>query len=249
MSKELTIIANWKMNLELAEARELAEQIVLAAKQTKHKIGIAPSFPYLSEVLHRTQGSSVFVAAQNIASTDLGAYTGEVAALQLKSIGIESVIIGHSERRSYFHETDDIVNEKIKRALKSGLKVVLCVGEALEIRKQGRAEQVVVDQIRAALKGLDAKDMDSLCIAYEPIWAIGTGVTASAADAEAMHLAIRNVIAELYDSGLAELSTIIYGGSVKPTNAGELFAQKNIDGALVGGASLKIEDFSVIMGG
>ncbi len=249
MRKKLTIVANWKMNLDLDQAKTLAKVIGTEAKHSPHTVGIAPSFPFLLPVSENLQGSGVLLSSQNVASTENGAYTGEVSASQLKDLGVQTVLVGHSERREYFQESDAIVQQKIKIALDHGLGVILCVGESLELRERGDEESFVLGQIKAALDPVSAEQLPSICIAYEPIWAIGTGKTASAAEAERMHVAIRECIATLYTKTLAEDLSIIYGGSVKSGNASELFTQPNIDGALVGGSSLKMEEFTAILKG
>ena len=176
-----------------------------------------------------------------------GAYTGEVSGQMLKSIGVEYVIIGHSERRQYFAETDETVNKKVKAALSNGLKPIICVGETLEQREQGKAEEIITKQTMLALEGLAKEQMENVVLAYEPIWAIGTGKTATSEDANNSIKSIRNKVAELYGQEVAEKITILYGGSVKADNAKELFSTTDIDGGLVGGASLKVEEFSKIV--
>jgi triosephosphate isomerase len=238
------IAGNWKMNNTVEQATELVEGLLSGVGQPQDReVLICPAFTALHPVGRLVKGTSVMLGGQNLYPRDSGAYTGEVSAPMLLEAGCSHVIVGHSERRGYFGESDDFVNEKIKVALEAGLKVVLCVGESRQQREDGRAESIVTSQVRQCLAGLTTRDMADLVIAYEPIWAIGTGLTASPQDAEEMHSCIRSLLAKILGRQIAETTRILYGGSVKPGNIDELMSQPNIDGALVGGASLEAASF------
>ena len=244
-----TIIAgNWKMNHTGKETRETIMALVQGLTGAEQAdIVIAPVFPYLPLAVELTKGTAVHVAAQNMHWLDNGAYTGEVSPAMLKDIGVSHVIIGHSERREYNNETDETVNQKVKSALAHGLTPILCCGETLAQRESGAMQSWVEGQIENALKDIAAADITKVVIAYEPIWAIGTGKTATAAQAEEVCAIIRNKLAALYDDVAAQNVSILYGGSVKGKNAAELTACPDIDGGLVGGASLKAGDFLEII--
>lgn len=244
-----TIIAgNWKMNHTGKETRETIMALVQGLTGAEQAdIVIAPVFPYLPLAVELTKGTAVHVAAQNMHWLDNGAYTGEVSPAMLKDIGVSHVIIGHSERREYNNETDETVNQKVKSALAHGLTPILCCGETLAQRESGAMQSWVEGQIENALKDIVAADITKVVIAYEPIWAIGTGKTATAAQAEEVCAIIRNKLAALYDDAAAQNVSILYGGSVKGKNAAELTACPDIDGGLVGGASLKAGDFLEII--
>ena len=244
-----TIIAgNWKMNHTGKETRETIMALVQGLTGAEQAdIVIAPVFPYLPLALELTKGTAVHVAAQNMHWLDNGAYTGEVSPAMLKDIGVSHVIIGHSERREYNNETDETVNQKVKSALAHGLTPILCCGETLAQRESGAMQSWVEGQIENALKDIAAADITKVVIAYEPIWAIGTGKTATAAQAEEVCAIIRNKLAALYDDVAAQNVSILYGGSVKGKNAAELTACPDIDGGLVGGASLKAGHFLEII--
>ena len=243
-----TIIAgNWKMNHTGKETRETIMALVQGLTGAEQAdIVIAPVFPYLPLAVELTKGTAVHVAAQNMHWLDNGAYTGEVSPAMLKDIGVSHVIIGHSERREYNNETDETVNQKVKSALAHGLTPILCCGETLAQRESGAMQSWVEGQIENALKDIAAADITKVVIAYEPIWAIGTGKTATAAQAEEVCAIIRNKLAALYDDVAAQNVSILYGGSVKGKNAAELTACPDIDGGLVG-ASLKAGDFLEII--
>ncbi|MDR1250537.1 MAG: triose-phosphate isomerase [Treponema sp.] len=243
MSRPYYIAGNWKMHKTRAEAAELARVLVDRLKDGKHKYLAAPSFTSLETVGAIIRGTNILLGAQNCAAEEQGAHTGEVSVLQLKDLGVQTVILGHSERRHIYKEDDGLINKKVKLALKYGLDVILCVGELLEEREAGKAEEVCETQTVKGLEGVGAVDLAKITIAYEPVWAIGTGKTATPEDADAIHGFIRNVIARLYGTGAAEKIIIQYGGSVKPENAAQLMAKENIDGALVGGAALKADTF------
>ncbi|MDR0684492.1 MAG: triose-phosphate isomerase [Spirochaetaceae bacterium] len=243
MSRNYFIAGNWKMHKTRAEAAALAKELVAALKDGRHKYLVAPSFTALETVAAVVKGSNILLGAQNCAAEEEGAHTGEVSVLQLKDLGVQSVILGHSERRHLYKEDDGLVNRKVRLALKHGFDVILCVGELLEEREAGKAEAVCRRQTVEGLKGVSAADLQRVTIAYEPVWAIGTGKTATPEDADAIHAYIRKVIAEAFCPAAAENIVIQYGGSVKPDNAAALMAKENIDGALVGGASLKADAF------
>ena len=247
MSRNYLIAGNWKMNKTPSEAVALAKAVRNMKKGPATRKMIAPSFVCIPAVAEVLKGSDVTLAAQNMASVESGAHTGETSVLMLKELGVDSVILGHSERRHVYGETDEIINDKVKLALAHELEVVLCIGETLEERETGRVEDVCFGQLEGGLSGVGIDDMKNIVIAYEPVWAIGTGKTATAADAQAVHQACRGKIAGLYSSSVADSVVIQYGGSVKPGNAAELMAQNDIDGALVGGASLDADSFAGIV--
>ncbi len=245
--RKLYIAGNWKMNKTPSEAASFAKELAEKASDAKVKVMIAPTFVCLPDVVKAVKGTNVIVAAQNVNDHKSGAYTGEVSADMLKDIGVNTVILGHSERRQYYGETDEFINAKVLFALESGMDIVLCVGETLEERESGALEDVLKRQVSVGLSGVSAENMKKITIAYEPVWAIGTGKTATPADAEASHAFIRGVVKDIYGSDVAENTIIQYGGSVKPANVKELMAQPDIDGALVGGASLTLEQFLPII--
>ena len=245
--RKLYIAGNWKMNLLPSEAAKYASELAAATKDAKVKIMIAPTSVCLPAVAQAVKGSNVIVAAQNVNDHEKGAYTGEISCAMLKDIGVTNVILGHSERRQYYGETNEFINRKVLFALASGMDIDLCVGETLEERESGRLEKVLADQINIGLEGVTAEQMAHVTIAYEPVWAIGTGKTATPADANAAHAYIRGLIEKKYGKDVAEKQIIQYGGSVKPSNVRELMACEHIDGALVGGASLTLEQFLPII--
>lgn len=236
------ICGNWKMNKTSSEALEFASEIN-KFEFNKVDLLIAPSFVTL-ESLRKNLKDEIKVAGQNVSQFDDGAYTGEVSTSMLKDIGVDDVIIGHSERREKFLESDEIINAKVKKALEDDLSVILCLGESLEIKEEGREVDFVRVELLNSLDGV--KNIEKVTIAYEPIWAIGTGKTCSSEDAEIMCREIRNIIDEKYGE-VSQKTRILYGGSVKPSNAGEILSKENIDGVLVGGASLKVSDFIEII--
>lgn len=240
------IAGNWKMNLVPSEAAKLAEELVTALKDSKNKVAIAPSFTCLDAVAKVVKGSNIRLAAQNMATVESGAHTGETSVDMLKDLGVETVILGHSERRAIYGESDAVINTKVKLGLAKGLEVILCVGETLEEREAGKADAIVNAQIEAGLAGVSEAELANVVIAYEPVWAIGTGKTATPEDAEAVHKAARAKMAALYSDAAAEKMIIQYGGSVKAGNVKELMAMENIDGGLIGGASLSVEAFQPI---
>lgn len=237
------IAGNWKMTYTLEEARKLASSLVQELSGAKHKYLIAPPYTALASVKEIIKGSSIRLGAQNVSNLESGARTGEISVLMLKDLGVDTIIIGHSERRQFFAETDALINEKIKLALKHGFEVIFCNGETLEQREAGKANEVVIRQTTKAFEGLSEADLSKVIIAYEPVWAIGTGKTATPEDANTIHKTIRNTVEKLYSKAAADAIIIQYGGSVKPDNAKQLMNMSDIDGALVGGASLKAETF------
>lgn len=235
------------MNMLPNEAISMITELEPLVKDTKNEVILCVPYTDLFYALLTAQNTNIKIGAQNMHWEEKGAYTGEVSGQMLKSIGVEYVIIGHSERRQYFAETDEIVNKKIKSAFANGLKPIVCVGETLEQREAGKTEEIITNQTKLALEGLTNDQVQNTIVAYEPIWAIGTGKTATSEDANNSIKAIRNKIAEIYGSDVAEQVIIQYGGSVKSSNAKELFSTSDIDGGLVGGASLKAEEFSKIV--
>ena len=242
--RKKVIAGNWKMNVLPGEALEFVNNLAPIVKDTKNEVIICVPFTDLFYTLLAVQETNIHVGAQNMHWKESGAYTGEISPDMLKCINVEYVIIGHSERRQYFNETDETVNLKVKSALEHGLKPIVCVGESLEQKEAGKTEKIITSQVAKALEGLTLDDLSNTIIAYEPIWAIGTGKTATAEDANNSIKAIRNKIKELFNT---DDVTILYGGSVKPENAKELFSMSDIDGGLVGGASIKAETFGKIV--
>lgn len=243
-----TIIAgNWKMNKTHKEAantlKNLAELVIDKENLGGVEVIIGAPFTALESAVRATENTPIAIAAENMNANESGAFTGEISATMLKELGVEYVILGHSERRAMYGETDAIVNAKVLAALKAGLKPILCIGEQLEDRESGKTNEVNGTQLKGGLVGVTAEDMANVIVAYEPVWAIGTGVTATPEMAEETHSFVRSVLVELYGNDVAEDVTVQYGGSMKPGNAKELLAQKNIDGGLVGGAALDAEVF------
>lgn len=238
------VAGNWKMNTTPEEGVILAKEIESLLKQESKGTGVilCPPFTHIKDVVAAVSGSSIEVGAQNCADQLSGAYTGEISVNMIKAIGAGYVIIGHSERRAYYHETNEILFNKVKLALANGLKVIYCCGETLEERNDNRLFDVIREQLFDGLFGLSADSFADVIVAYEPVWAIGTGVTATKEQAQEMHQFIRSLISEKYGA-MAETTTILYGGSCKPSNAVELFAQKDVDGGLIGGAALNAKDF------
>lgn len=239
---------NWKMNKTTGEAIDLVRELKVAISGIKGvEVAVAPPFTALYAVCKELEGSSIRLAAQNLYWEEKGAFTGEVSPLMLKEVGCHYVIIGHSERRQFFGETDETVNRRIKAALAQGLKIIFCIGETLKEREEGKTFSVIERQVEGGLKNLSDKEIKNMVIAYEPVWAIGTGKTATPGQAEEVHRFIRGKIEKLYSREVSEEIRIQYGGSVTPENIKGLMEQANIDGALVGGASLKAESFSKIV--
>ncbi|MBE6900577.1 MAG: triose-phosphate isomerase [Ruminococcaceae bacterium] len=247
-SKRAAIIAgNWKMNKNRAEAKALVEELLPLVKDADCGVIVCTPFLDLETAVNAALGSNVKVGAQNCHWAASGAFTGEIPASMIKEIGAEYVIIGHSERRQYFGETDETVNKRTRAVLDAGLTVILCCGELLDERNQGIMEEVVGKQLKVALGGVSEEELKNVIIAYEPVWAIGTGVTATADQAEEACAFIRRLIAKLYSEEAAEAITIQYGGSMNAKNAAELLSKENVDGGLIGGASLKAPDFAAIV--
>ena len=242
------IAGNWKMNNTIADTKALVKDLIPLVKDAKCDVVICTPYTDLAAAVEATAGTNIKVGAENVHWAEKGAFTGEISAKMLTELGVEYVIIGHSERRQYFGETDETVNMRVKAALAAGLKPIICVGELLEERESGKTEEVVTRQTRAAFKDIDKSELDNIVIAYEPVWAIGTGKTATAQDANDTIKVIRDTMAELYCPKCAEEKVRIqYGGSMNPKNASELMAMPEIDGGLIGGASLKAEDFSKVV--
>ena len=243
------VAGNWKMNMTLQEGIALAKELneALTADQPNCGVVICTPFIHLASIAPILNADLIGLGAENCADKEKGAYTGEVSAAMVKSTGAQYVILGHSERRMYYKETNDILKEKVLLALKNGLKVIFCIGESEKQRDDNKQNEVVKTQLEGSLFNLSAEEFGQVVIAYEPIWAIGTGKTATAEQAEEIHAYIRSVVAERYGAEVAEATTILYGGSCKPSNAGELFAKPDIDGGLIGGASLKAADFKGII--
>ena len=245
--RKKVIAGNWKMNKLPNEAINFIEEIAPRIKNTENEVILCVPYIDLFYSLMAAQGTNIKIGAQNIHFEEKGAYTGEISGPMLKSIGVQYVIIGHSERRQYFAETDEIVNKKIKAALKYELNPIVCVGETKQQREQGMATKVIEEQTKKALEGLNGEEVSKIIVAYEPIWAIGTGETATVENANESIKVIRNQIEHMYGKNIAEKIIIQYGGSVKSTNAKELFNASDIDGGLVGGASLIPEEFANII--
>ena len=241
------IAGNWKMNKTPEEAGALVHELVPLVADAEAEVVVCPPFVCLDAVRKEAAGSNIKLGAQNVHFEKSGAYTGEISADMLLAMGVEYVIIGHSERRQYFGETDCTVNKRAKAALAAGLKPIICVGESLDEREKGVTNELVGMQTKLALQGIPAEEVEKVVIAYEPIWAIGTGKTATAAEANETIGAIRKAIAQVYGEEVASKVRIQYGGSMNPKNASELMAQSEIDGGLIGGASLKAEDFSKVV--
>jgi len=247
MSRKNIAAGNWKMNKNYEDGLTLARNLLVHSKASEALMILAPPFIHLQGVAEIIKGQAhIHLAAQNCHQKASGAYTGETSLEMLKSVGVTYVILGHSERREYFEESNELLAEKTNAVLESGLTPIFCCGENLTIREAKKHIAHVSDQLRSSLFHLSAEDFGKIVIAYEPIWAIGTGVTASPEQAQDMHQAIRKLIADQYSSEVANATSILYGGSVKPANAVELFSQADVDGGLVGGASLKAEDFCKI---
>ena len=245
--RKKVIAGNWKMNMLPNEAIKMIEELTPMVNNTQCEVILCVPFIDLFYALLNVQGTNIKIGAQNMHWEKSGAYTGEISGEMLKSIGVEYVIIGHSERREYFNETNETVNKKIKKAFEVGLKPIVCVGENIELREKGEEKEFVTNQIEKALEGLNKLQVSEIIIAYEPIWAIGTGKTATAEEANTMIKLIRKTVENLYGQETADNVIIQYGGSVKSSNCKELFNTSDIDGALVGGASLKADEFAKIV--
>jgi triosephosphate isomerase len=244
------IAGNWKMNTDVHSSVKLAEGVVSGCKDiagSKVDVAVCPPFVYLQQVGKALQSSHIGLGSQDIYFEQKGAFTGEISAAMLKDVGCTYALCGHSERRHVIGETDELINKKVHAAILGGLLPILCVGELLDERKANKTDEVVTRQMKKGLAGLIAEKMSAVTIAYEPVWAIGTGLTATPQQAQEVHALIRKLVAQMYDRKIADAIRIQYGGSVKPDNAGELMSQEDVDGLLVGGASLKTEDFVAIV--
>ena len=248
MSRRYFIAGNWKMNKTAAEAKALIAEInALVGAETAVDIAVCPTFTALDAASQALKGSNVKLGAQNMYFEKSGAFTGEISADMLKEFGTEYVILGHSERREYFKECDCLINKKVKAVLANGMKPILCVGETLEQREGGKTIDVVSEQTVGGLKDVSKEDAEKVVVAYEPVWAIGTGKTATPEMAQEVHAEIRKVLAKLFGADTAEKIQILYGGSMKPENADALLKEKDIDGGLIGGAALKADSFAAIV--
>jgi len=245
--RKAVIAGNWKMNNNPAQAKELIDGIVPLVKDADCGVIVCVPYVDLCTALEATKGTNISVGAENCHWAEKGAFTGEISADMLKAMGVEYVIIGHSERRQYFGETDKTVHDRVRAALNAGLKVILCVGEMLEDRKNGVTMELVRLQTKIALKDVTAEELKNVIIAYEPVWAIGTGEVATPDQAEEVCKGIRDLIEELYGKDAADAFTVQYGGSMNAANAEELLDKEDVDGGLIGGASLKAPDFAAIV--
>ncbi len=245
------VAGNWKMNTNVQEGVELAKgisaEVSKGINDENTGVVVAPPFTHLMAVGEAIDTNKICLAAQNCATEEKGAYTGEVSVDMLKSIGVKAVILGHSERRSYYGETNETLLKKVNLVLKNNMKPIFCIGEVLEQREAGKHFEVVKEQIESVLFTLSADDFKNVIIAYEPVWAIGTGVTASSEQAQEIHAYIRKLISDKFGAEIADDTTILYGGSCKPTNAKDLFSKPDVDGGLIGGAALKVNDFMGII--
>ncbi len=246
--RQYYIAGNWKMHKTPSETARFIHELIHALGKSSHRLMIAPSFVCLPNAVQAAKGSQLQIAAQNCSVAESGAHTGEVSVEMLADIGVSTVILGHSERRHVYGESNEMIQQKVDLAITHGMDVVLCVGETLDEREAGQAEMVVDQQIRSGLATVGAAEMSKITIAYEPVWAIGTGKTATPADANQIHKSIRENISNIYSQDIAEKLCIQYGGSVKPENVKALMAEEHIDGALVGGASLQLDSFTAIAG-
>jgi triosephosphate isomerase len=248
--RQKIVAGNWKMNKNAEETEDLLNDLIDQLPQdVDAQIIVAPTFINLASAVDHLEFTNIAVAAQNMHQNENGAYTGEISADMLKSIGVNIVILGHSERRAYFHETDTILAQKVTTALKHDMTVIFCFGEELKDRQNNQHFNVVENQLRDGLFHLENNDWEKIILAYEPVWAIGTGETASPEQAQEMHEFIRETIRKRYGSNVAEDVSILYGGSVKPDNAKEIFSKPDVDGGLIGGAALKASDFAAIVNG
>ncbi len=245
--RKVVVAGNWKMNKTPAEAAKLIEELKPVMAGAGCDVVICVPYVDIPTAVEACKGTDIMVGAQNVHFEKSGAYTGEISADMLKELGVSHVVTGHSERRQYFGETDETVNLRSKAAVDAGLIAIVCVGELLEQREAGITRELVAIQVKKALRDFTAEMMDSVIIAYEPVWAIGTGVTATTEQAEEVCAFIRTVVEELYNKAVADKLVVQYGGSMNPKNAAELLSMENIDGGLIGGASLKADDFSVIV--
>lgn len=247
MSRKPIIAGNWKMNNTIAQTEALLKDLKPLVVDADCEVVVCAPFTSLAKAIEITKNSNIAVGAENVHWAEKGAFTGEISAEMLAELGVKYVIIGHSERRQYFNETDETVNKRVKAALAAGLKPIICIGETLAEREGGKVEEVLVRQTTGAFADIDAKELKNIVIAYEPVWAIGTGKTATAQQANDTIKIVRDTIAKLYGKSEADKMRIQYGGSMNPENAKELMAMEEIDGGLIGGASLKALDFSQVV--
>lgn len=247
MSRKKIVAGNWKMNNGLLETKLLINELKTEVNHCECDVMIAPSFVCLQTAIDLLTNNDIEVVSQNVHQEENGAYTGEVSAKMLSSIGIKTTIIGHSERREYFNETHDMLKHKVDTSLEKSMKIIFCFGEQLKDRKTNNHSNIISNQISESLFHLNSSDWDNIILAYEPVWAIGTGETASSDQIQEMHSFIRNFIAQKYSAELAQNVSILYGGSVKPSNAKEIFSMEDVDGGLIGGASLNSKDFFSIV--
>jgi triosephosphate isomerase len=247
MSRKKIVAGNWKMNNGLQETKLLINELKTEVNHCECDVMIAPSFVCLQTAIDLLTNNDIEVVSQNVHHEENGAYTGEVSAKMLSSIGIKTTIIGHSERREYFNETHDMLKHKVDTSLENSMKIIFCFGEQLKDRKTNNHSTIISNQISESLFHLNSSDWDNIILAYEPVWAIGTGETASSDQVQEMHSFIRNFIAQKYSAELAQNVSILYGGSVKPSNAKEIFSMEDVDGGLIGGASLNSKDFFSIV--
>ncbi|GEC70636.1 triosephosphate isomerase [Flavobacterium flevense] len=242
------VAGNWKMHKNAAQTSELlAELIAKVPSETTAQVIVAPTFVNLAAAVNQLKGTNISVAAQNVHQTESGAFTGEISADMLTGVGVNTVILGHSERRAIFNETDALIADKVNTALKHDMTVIFCFGEELKDRQSDNHFNIVENQLKDGLFQIDAKSWEKVVLAYEPVWAIGTGETASPEQAQEMHEFIRETVLKAYGKEIAENVTILYGGSVKPDNAKEIFGKPDVDGGLIGGAALKADDFIAIV--
>lgn len=246
MSRKKIVAGNWKMNMTIDESNDLINELK-EVSENNIEIKIAPSFTNLYHAISLLKNSAIEVVAQNVHSEKRGAYTGEISTEMLKSIGVNTVIIGHSERRKYFNETDTILSKKVKAALENSLNIIFCIGEELSERESGNHFEIIKNQLTNALIDLNNSEIKNIVIAYEPVWAIGTGMTANNQQIQEMHEFIRELINKKFGNEIADNIRILYGGSVKPNNAKEIFSLNDVDGGLIGGASLNFSDFHSII--
>lgn len=248
MSRRALMAGNWKMHMNVVDGCRLAADVAKACEGvTDRDVLLAPPYTILSEVSHVLANTPIIVSSQNICWEEKGAFTGEISPIMLQDAGGSAAIVGHSERRQIFGESDELINTRVKGALSFGLLTILCIGETLEEREEGRTFSVLEEQVRKGLNGVAADQMEKIVLAYEPVWAIGTGKTASKEQAQEAHAFLRELIEKMYEKNIAEAIRILYGGSVKAANVDELMAQPDIDGALVGGAALDAESFGRII--
>ena len=247
MTRKKIVAGNWKMNNGLQETEILINELLAETNHSGCEVMVAPSFVSLKTAIDSLNDNDIEVVSQNVHQSNDGAYTGEVSAKMLSSIGIKTTIIGHSERREYFSETHEILKNKVDISLQNAIKIIFCFGEELKDRKTNNHFNIISNQISESLFHLSSSDWDNIILAYEPIWAIGTGETASSDQVQEMHSFIRNFIGQKYSNELAQKISILYGGSVKPNNAKEIFSMTDVDGGLIGGASLKSKDFFSIV--